>query len=215
MLNLENILWVIPGVIFIHFYNRRRPHEVISLSGWPYIFFLVVIAAFTWLPSELITTQFLKESDPLQNLVILLTSIFFSVILFLIAQKETIGKWIHIPIYDNFYKKCLEWKNKFVLLILRNGKTYIGILWKYPENPKARHESQTVSIVPFKSGYRAEDTKKITWNIDYPEYKNKSQFIDMEIIIPRTEIITFGKFNKKVFEHLINNDKTTKKDTES
>ena len=113
MLNLETVLWVIPGVIFIHLYNKRRPHEVISLSGWSYLFFLVVIAAFTWLPAQWITDQFLKKSDSLQSLISLLASIFFSIILFFITQKEAIVKWIHIPIYDNFYKKCLEWKNLY------------------------------------------------------------------------------------------------------
>ena len=93
----------------------------------------------------------------------------------------------------------------------------MGILWRYPENPKARHESQTISIIPFKSGYRSEDTKKVIWNIDYPEYKNQSQFIDMETIIPRTEVVTFGKFNKKVFvnkkvfEHFYNDEKVQNK----
>jgi len=89
MLNLESILWVIPGVLFIYFYNKRRPHESISLSGWPYLFFLVVIAAFTWLPAKLIVFQFLIEETSLQHLIILPISILISIILFLVTQNET------------------------------------------------------------------------------------------------------------------------------
>lgn len=128
----------------------------------------------------------------------------------MVAQWKPILKFISIPVYDNFYNKCIAWENKFVLLTLKNGKAYIGILWKYPEIPKSRHESQTIAIIPFKSGYRIEDTKKIDWNTDYPEYEDESQFMDMEVIIPRSEIITFGKFNKKVFEHFYHKDNSLK-----
>ena len=44
-----------------------------------------------------------------------------------------------------------------MLLTLKNGKAYIGILWKYPEHPKSRYESQTISIIPLRSGYREKE----------------------------------------------------------
>ena len=100
MLDLQNILWVVPGVVFIYFYNRIRPAGSISVSGWPYLFLLVIVA-----------------------------------------------------------------------------------------------------IIPFKSGYRDEKTKEVVWNTYYPEYKNKSHLVDMETIIPRSEIINFGKFSKETFKH--------------
>ena len=54
MLELQNILWVIPGVIFIYIYNKRKPADSITVSGWPYVFLLVFIAVFTWLPVEIL-----------------------------------------------------------------------------------------------------------------------------------------------------------------
>ena len=201
MLELHNFLWVIPGVIFIHMYNKKRPHDTINLSGWPYVFSLVLIAYLTWLPSE-----FIIESKNIlgieKNIVLPLISVLISIILFFISQCEIIAKWIFVPIHDNFYKKCVEWENEIVLLTLKNGKTYYAFLWKYPENPKSRHESQTISIAPITSGHRDNETKKVRWDTEYPEYENKSDLIDMELIIPRTEIITFGKFSIKTFEHL-------------
>ena len=207
MLNLENVLWVIPGVIFTYFYNRRRPSNIIKLSGWPYLFFIVVIAFFTWLPTKWILFKYFGENpffsnDPLlQEIFTTLISIIFSIFLFLITQVKFILHFISAPVNDNFYNKCVKWENNFVFLNLKNGKTYIGILWKYPESPKSRHESQTISMVPFKSGYRTEQTKEVIWTTDYPKYENHSDFVDMEVIIPRTEIVTFGKFSSKTFKY--------------
>ena len=59
MLDLQNVLWVIPGFVFIYFYNRRRTHDIINLSGWPYLFLIVAIALFTWLPAKWITLEIL------------------------------------------------------------------------------------------------------------------------------------------------------------
>ena len=211
MLDLNNVLWVIPGVIFIYLYNKRRPNDTISLSGWPYIFFLVVIATLTWLPIEFfykanffnIKTSFdnfdIIENYFIEDIFTLSFSVIFSVILFFIAQNRTIAKWIFPSVQDNFYKKCVEWENEDIILTLKNGKAYYGVLWKYPDNPKSRHESQTISIIPCISGYRNE-AKQVQWTTYYPEYEDKATVIN-EIIIPRSEIITFGKFNRKVFEH--------------
>ena len=205
MLDFHNILWVIPGVIFIYFYNKRRPDNItattINLSGWPYLFFLVIVAAFTWFPAELIMESCNSDKELAKKLITLIIALGFTGILLLLAQIESVAKLIFLPVQDNFYKKCVEWENREILITLKNGKIYQGLLWKYPESPKSRHESQTISIVPFKSGYRDEKTKEVIWNTYYPEYEGKSDLIDMEIIIPRTEIITFGKFSSKTFEH--------------
>ena len=208
MLELHNVLWVIPGVIFIHLYNKRRPEDTISLSGWPYLFFLVVIASLTWLPAEFIVKTdilniktFVKNVGFNEKTIILLIAIICAFMWFLLAQWGTVFRWIFLPAHDNFYKKCIEWENKEVLLTLKNGKAYHALLWKYPENPKSRHESQTISIIPYKSACRDEKTKQVIWNTHYPEYTDKSDLVNMELIIPRTEIITFGKFSKRTFEH--------------
>ena len=205
MLELHNILWVIPGVVFIYLYNRFRPDKktamAVNLSGWPYLFFLVVIATLTWLPAELIVECCEWETELKQRTVTLLISLVLTSILLLLSQLDKIASWIFLPVQDNFYKKCVEWENKEILLTLKNGKAYHGLLWKYPDSPKSRYDSQTISIVPSKSGYRTEENKEVKWNTYYPEYEGKNDLVEMEIIIPRSEIITFGKFNNKAFEH--------------
>ena len=209
MLDLHTILWVIPGFIFIHLYNKRRPNDSISLSGWPYLFFLVVIASLTWLPAEFIVendilnikTFFVSDLDVNEKTSILLIAITFSFVCFLFAQWETVSQWIFLQVYDNFYKKCIEWENEEVLLTFKNGKAYHGLLWKYPENPKSRYDTQTISIIPLKSGYRDKETQQVKWNTYYPEYKDWRHFYNMEVIIPRSEILTFRKFSKTTFEY--------------
>ena len=141
MLDFHNILRVAPGIIFIHLYNKRRPNKVIDLSGWQYLFFLVLIAVLTWLPSEWLISLYLEKNSSLQTPFIILLSIVLSCVLFLFTQKKSILKWVTIPVYDNFYKKCMEWENKKILLTFKNEKVYQGLLWKYPESPKSRHES--------------------------------------------------------------------------
>ncbi len=224
MLDLHSILWIIPGVIFIHLYNRRRPakHEIaINLSDWSLISALAIIASLTWLPAELtyqtifallkkcdwIEALFIwfsktapnVETEAVQHIQILLTSIVFTFILLLFVQFGSIARIIFPPVHDNFYRKCVEWENKAIILTLKNDKAYIGILWKYPESPKSRYESQTISIIPLQSGYREIERKRVQWTTYYPS--NQSDPYNTETIIPRHEILTFGKFNTKTHEY--------------
>jgi len=56
-----------------------------------------------------------------------------------------------------------------------------------------------IGICPITSGGRIQDSKKIDWNIIYTK-DNKLNAV--EIIIPRSEIITFGKFDQDTFDRL-------------
>ena len=207
MLDLGNILWVIPGVVFISIYNRRRPKQAINLLGWPYIFSLVIISTVTWLPAEFIIQIYsinmeilnLKQEGILRLWIVLITSLLFTFLLLLLFQWGAFAKFILPPVYDDFYTKCCEWKEKAVLLTLKNGKAYVGLLLGYTKNPRARHESQTISIIPLKSGYRELDKKRIVWTTNYPY--TESYLDDMELVLPRSEIITFGKFNRKAHQY--------------
>ena len=231
MLDLQSILWIIPGSLFIYLYNKRRPlkHDVaINLSGWPLISVLTVIAALTWLPAELTSHKIFEllkewnwieplfvwcsrivsnaEPDLIQKIQTLLIAVVFTFALLLLVQIGSIARIIFPTVNDNFHKKCVEWKKQAIILTLKSGKVYVGILWKYPESPKLRYESQTVSIIPIQSGYRETEKKQVQWTTNYPDPKDPT----METIIPRQEILTFGKFNKtlhKWFEELKNKSK--------
>ena len=49
-LTLENLAWTIPGICFLFSYNRLRDAESLEFSGWPFVFFIVLIGSFTVLP---------------------------------------------------------------------------------------------------------------------------------------------------------------------
>ncbi len=260
MLELHKLLWVIPGVIFIHIYNKRRPVDSINLSGWSYLFSLVIVAVFIWLPVEILFQDKLdvfgkwgilatpavsgllaffialalasSEIIKWPSWLYLFASLFITAIIWLSVEiilagglsffdkpQKTANLWIPVisgiiffiltPLFiklsniiffnmqDSFLIDCIYWENLPVILSLRNDKAYIGILLKYPENPRVRHESQTISIIPLASGGRNRNTKEVKWGLFYPQDALK----DCEISIPRNEIVTFGKFNEKVFEH--------------
>lgn len=203
MLELHSILWVIPGFIFIYLYNKLRPTQQIQLSGWPYVFLLVVIASITWLPAEMFAEWLAKvfafESD-FKQLGTLIISVIISLFLLYFSFYKSVAKWIYPPITDNFYEKCIEWENQNVILTLKSGKAYRGVLWKYPKNPDSRSELQAISIIPLKSGYRAETTKELIWDTVYPNYEENFDLSKMEIIFPRSEVISFRKYSGKAFE---------------
>ena len=261
MLELHNLLWVVPGVVFIHVYNKRRPIDSINLSGWSYLFSLVIIAVFTWLPIEILFQNKLDDFGKWGILIQPAVSGLLSFCVALILTSSAIIKWLSLPYFlaiaailwllveivffnelnffdkqraarlwisvasglmffilqemlvklsniiffnvqDSFLADCIRWENSPVIISLRNDKVYIGVLLKYPENPRARSESQTISIIPLISGGRNRDTKEVKWGIFYPK---KDEFYDCEISISRNEIITFGKFNQRVFEHFRKN----------
>ena len=209
ILELEKLLWVIPGVIFIYQYNKRRNSEVINLSGWSYIFALVTVASITWLPIDILFSYVIEHfsisiSSKMKVFLLAVFSSFFSFGLVLISTYYVLffSKWILPKVYDDFILSCLKLKVKPVILSLKNGKVYTGILCKYPSNPKSRYESQIISIIPIKSGFRSKDTGEVQWGIKYP---TEEEFLtENGIIIPRSEIVTFGKFNKKIFEYFNN-----------
>ena len=198
MLTLDNILWVIPGVTFVFLYNILRPSGSIQLSGWPYIFLLVFIAFLTWLPAEWLVTgnDYDKSSIPEKWFIVCL-SILFSCVLLLLFKRTPLFYRIHFDGYDDFCFKCIGLENSSILLTLKNGKAYIGILWKYPEDPTEKYELQTISIIPLKSGFRRED-KTIDWNTYYPHKDPKNEVV---MLFPRSEIVNFAEFNPEVHEH--------------
>ncbi|MDE0118673.1 MAG: hypothetical protein OXM55_01535 [Bdellovibrionales bacterium] len=262
MLELDKLLWVIPGVIFIYTYNKKRPIDSINLSGWSYLFSLVIVASIIWLPIDILLSGKLNIFGEWKCLVIsaisgfiaFLVALFFtsigstkilswSYLLFLMiittliwlpfellldSKFNIFGKWqtIIIPftsgliafliallfkklskiisfnVPDVFLTNCVQWEHEFVILSLQNDKIYIGILLKYPDNLRSKYESQVLSIIPVISGGRSQITKEVEWGTYYPV----DDLGNCEIIIPRSKIVTFGKFNKNIFKHFTKKD---------
>ena len=188
---LDTFLWVIPGAFYIYYYNIFTPHKNIKISGWPYLFTIVIIAFVISIPGYFLDSY--KK---------LFSSIIIYICLLCFPRIKIIKDFLP-QVEDDFCNKCIEWHKKAVLLTLKNGKVYVGNLWKYPD-PNLQYEFQTISIHPSFSGYREQDKKRIEWTTYYPVNENDDKIIDdpdMELIIPRSEIVTFGKFNSEAHEH--------------
>ena len=207
MLDFHNILWVIPGVVFIHFYNKRRPSGSLNLSGWSYIFSLVIIAILLWLPIFNIISRQTHISEGWQSFLISIISGFFAYLLALISTSSSwLTKNIFLPVYDVFFINCVNWLEKPVIVSLKNDKIYIGVLIKYPANPKSKYETQMISIYPLRSGGRDQNAKEVVWGERYPtDIKGHC-----EIIIPRSEIVTFGVFNEETFNYFYKKNQSNK-----
>ncbi|MDE0151324.1 MAG: hypothetical protein OXK80_02350 [Bdellovibrionales bacterium] len=194
---LESFLWVIPGVAWIYYYNTFTPHKKITISGWPYLFTIVIIASILKLPDTFLNIDLLTEQQEHLKKFMWLFKIILYIFLLWLPKIEWIKQFLP-QIEDNFYDKCTKWHKKAVLLTLKNGKVYVGVLSKYPDNPNLRYESQTIFIIPSFSGYREQEKKRIEWTTHYP---TGTPYADMELIIPRSEIVTFCKFNQEAHNY--------------
>ena len=188
----ETLFWVIPGVFYIYYYNTFTPHKNITISGWPYLFTIVIIAFILRFP------YFLVDSDLLQEKYVWLFKIVIYVILLYLPRIEWVKQFLP-QTKDDFYTKCIQWHRKAILLTLNNGKVYVGYLRKYSNSADLRYECQTISIIPSFSGYRTQEQKWVEWTTYYPSVKSDPS--DMELVIPRSEIVSFSKFNYEAHKH--------------
>ena len=131
MLTLENLTWTIPGICFLFSYSRLRDVESIEFSGWPFVFFIVLIGAITQMPLK----YFFNSWNQFE---IILTA---SIIAFLIP-------FIIKFLFEFFVKKLDEDKNFFV-----NSNFWSIIYFFYPLENKDKfikncidHEGQPVLV---------------------------------------------------------------------
>ena len=67
---LNNLLWVVPGVCFLFAYHRLRDVESVEFSNWSYVFFIVLIGVVTILPIESLfeSLDILKDKQDIQGI---------------------------------------------------------------------------------------------------------------------------------------------------
>ncbi len=254
---LDSWLWVIPGLLFLWYFNRARPINNIGLDGWRYFFALVFIGSITftlvqYIPYRILLnsllifffisvalfygarfhrmrliTQFLNililiitfplltyihlqyiseyipemyyKNNHLFNIFLAsLTSLFLSQIL----SYPPIANWLFPHISDLLLKKCVEMDNskdqedKIAIITLENNKAYIAWLSEFFEKENLDIEKQIITIIPIMSGYRKGEDQKIRWNVKYPIDKDEDPNKSISLLIPRSEIVTFSKFNE-------------------
>ena len=123
-LTLESLLWVLPGICFIFAYNRLRDVETVEFSGWPYVFFIVLIGVVTVLPLKWILGESINSSEGLSFKVFILSCLMGFLLPFII-------KWIFIPLVQkldqepNFFIPSNLWSVVYFFFPLENRDKFI------------------------------------------------------------------------------------------
>ncbi len=122
-LTLESLLWVLPGICFIFAYNRLRDVETVEFSGWPYVFFIVLVGVVTVLPIKWLLGESVTSGELSFNVVALSSLAGFSI--------PFIIKWCFIPLVHkldqepNFFIPSNLWSIVYFFFPLENRDKFI------------------------------------------------------------------------------------------
>ena len=121
-LQLESLLWVIPGLCFLFSQSRLRDVETLDVSGWRYVFSIVLIGSITVLPLQFFFGE--ESSKPLSVKILLISSLVAFILPF-------ITKLIFIPFVDrlekepNFFIPSTFWSIVYFFFPLENRDKFI------------------------------------------------------------------------------------------
>ena len=197
MLNIDTLIWVIPGMVGLRAYHKELLVKLPQPEGWVYLvsvvffalpYYLLNLLTFAVLhlliPAELI--DHLAISVP-TDLAILAISIFIChlfgcFVAILINNKERDAS------LDPFHDNCTQWREQLVFITLDSKRIYLGTLVDHTKDVRFEY---TIKIIPIYSGYRS-NNGKVIWDFNYPLEEDTV----VEIVIPRSRIITFALWSE-------------------
>jgi|GEM_PF-735226 len=100
-------------------------------------------------------------------------------------------------------------RNSPILITLKTGKVYAGVLTKTP-NPKSQRE--TLQILPYASGYRDRDTHDLRFTTFYRELIEELvkgegpkhlEPEDFEVVVPISEVTSLHLFDFEIYERFV------------
>ena len=230
-LSLETLTWTIPGICFLFSYNRLRDVESLEFSGWPFVFFIVLIGAITVLPLKYLFTisypaviliastisflipfiikyifsPFVKKLEEDENF--FMTSNFWSIIYFFYPLENR----------DKLIKNCIKYEGEPVfvttkeplMICLKDTKPtviestlFFGILIEFPYVATKVTDSQAIRILPLLSGYKYVDKVQNNQKIKWTKsYEIKEN--SAGIIIPRSKILNFSLYIESEHKDLV------------
>ena len=232
VVSLEALTWTIPGICFLFSYNRLRDVESLEFSGWPFVFFIVLIGAITELP--------LRYVFGISNhvTVILLASIIAFLIPFIIKylfnpfvkkleEDEnffmTSALWSIIYFFfplenrDKFIKNCVEYEGEPVLVTTKEplmifqkdrksniieSTLFFCILIEFPYVATKITDSQVIRILPLFSGYKYIVKEDNEQKIQWTK-KYEIEEDSAGMIIPRSEILNFSPYIESEHKDLV------------
>ena len=186
MFNITLLIWVVPGIVGLWFYNRSINRNYYQLEGWEYLFAVVFFA----IPYYVLITIW-PDQQRLYGLIQLFFSIILSAALgwFLARIKN---KYFDDPTPSTFYNCCFSWYQKLVFVTLSNRKVYVGLLVDYT---KAVRIEPAIKIVPVMSGYR-DERGKVHWTDRYPVFSKEELEEEAGLIMHYEQIINFSLWSR-------------------
>lgn len=122
--------------------------------------------------------------------------------LFSWISKLSGGKRKNLEFTDLFFSYSHKLLKRLIMVTLKNGKVYIGMLIAATEDPNEIH--RYIQISPITSGYRAKETHSLILNTNYIEdIKQPTSFPNRDILIPLAEILTLTEFDPDLHERFI------------
>ena len=195
MLDIETLIWVIPGMVGLWTYNLKLTIKLPHTEGWTYLLAVVFFAfpyyVFLKYPPEDIINWFFSyffeilEPMHLNDVWVLVVSSIVSAGLgYVVAHfRNTRNK----TTVDTFHDSCTSWLEKLVFITLDNKKIYLGILIDHTRDIRFEY---TIKIIPAYSGYR-DERGRVHWDFEYPQQPGTI----VELIIPQSKIINFVLWN--------------------
>ena len=236
MLSLETLTWTIPGICFLFSYNRLRDVESSEFSGWPFVFFIVLIGTTTYLPLEYFFNHWNKFQITLtaSGIAFLLPFIVKLMFEFFVKKLEKDGNffvnsnfWSIIYFFyplenrDKFIKNCIDYEGEPILVtieeplmvlnsnekkICTKTRVFFGILIEFPYVATKITDSQVIRILPLLSGYKY--IKETEEKIQWTQtYEIYKD--SAGVIIPRNKILNFYPYIKEDHEKLVFGDKSS------
>ena len=194
MLQIDTIIWVVPGIAGLLVYNRFIKRHYKRLEGWQYLFTVVFFATPYYIISMVPPPPcFDGWSELSLELIKLLFSIISSVVLGGLACWFN-NRVLKLSTLSTFHDCCLSWHKKHVFITLQNHKIYLGTLLDYT---KDLGTEPTIEIIPLHSGYRSRDGT-IHWIFEYPimdeavRRKMEGEGDVASMMIPYKEVVNFS-----------------------
>ena len=184
-LSIENLIWVIPGLIGLWVYNSISAAKFPYTGGWAYLLG-VVFFAFPYYLIKL-SKPFSLEiwGIPNDGWILIVSGAVCGIFGFIVASLR--NKWFPKVSSDPFHDNCISWREKLVFITLDSKRIYLGTLIDYTKDVRFGY---TITIIANYSGYRDEQGK-VTWDFKYPLQKDAA----VPIVIPQSKIATFALWN--------------------
>ena len=189
-LSIENLIWVVPGLIGLWVYNYQLAVKFPHTEGWAYLLAVVFFAFPYYLIKPLqpfnikiFSWEIWRVSDNWE--VLMVSAVACGLFGFIVASLRNI--WQPELSSDPFHDNCILWQEKLVFITLDSKRTYLGTLIDHTKDIRFGY---TIKIIPHCSGYRDEQGR-VVWDFKYPLKKNAKDTVP-EIVIPQSKIATFA-----------------------